>query len=86
MGLVRESGDSAESDRHASPSESMERVTPKESLEDICRKVPEPNLSGPSSAAFELAGDTVDGMGVIAFADEFASAHFGLCLLPLFGL
>ena len=25
----------------------------------------------------EIADDTVDGMGVITFADEFASGHFG---------
>ncbi len=32
----------------------------------------------------DLEDDTVDGMGVIAFADEFASAHFGTILSILF--
>lgn len=35
------------------------------------------DLIDPETATTDLADDTVDGMGAIAFADETASGHFG---------
>ena len=35
------------------------------------------DLVNPETASTDLADDTVDGMGAIAFADETASGHFG---------
>ena len=35
------------------------------------------DFSNPETTTIDLADDTVDGMGAIAFADELSSGHFG---------